>query len=325
MKSSVKWVIVLAAIAFAQQSVAAPVTGAVAALLVQDSRLAAIADRMLTANERLCRRHMPVTGMVLHSSDQYREGIAGEAFANGRIAVETVVPGSAAALAGVEAGDGLVAIGGVPTDTLASQDEAPLRDSAYAALAALAGQDAVGIAIRRDGQERTLRLLAPAGCRALVEILSKNAIGARSDGRVIQINYGLAADASDEELAVVFAHEMGHLVLEHRRRLEAMGVEKGFFGEFGKNRRLNRQVELEADRIAVHLLANAGYDPAIAPAFWRTKLGRRAGGGLFRSSTYPSPEARAELAEREIADFLPGGHGPSYPAHLLALRDRPFD
>ena len=84
-------------------------------------------------------------------------------------------------------------------------------------------------------------------------------------------------------------------------------------------------MELEADRIAVHLLANAGYDPAIAPAFWRTSLGRRAGGGLFRSSTYPSPEARAELAEREIAEFLAGRTGPSYPTHLISLRDAPFD
>lgn len=325
MKGSAKTAIVLAAIAFAQQSAAAPTSEAVSALLEQDARLAAVADRMLAANDRLCRQHMPVTGMVLHSRDQYREGTAGDSFANGPIAIETVVPGSAAALAGVVAGDGLIAIGDVLTATLVRQGEAPLRDSAYASLAELAGDREVPITVRRGGQDRTLRLLAPEGCRALVEILSKDSVGARSDGRVIQINYGLAEAAGDNELAVVFAHEMGHLVLEHRRRLEAAGVEKGFFGEFGKNRRLNRQVELEADRIAVHLLANAGYDPAIAPLFWRTKLGRQAGGGLLRSSTYPSPEARAELAECEIADFLPSGRGPSYPAHLLALRDKPFD
>lgn len=324
MKSSAKLAIVLVTIAFAQQS-AAQTPDAVATLAAQDVRLAAIADRMLTANAPLCREHMPVTGMVLHSSDQYREGLARGAFANGPIAVEGVVPGSAADAAGVESGDGLTAIGGAPTSALTPHDDAPLRDSAYGTLFRLAGASEIEIAIRRAGQQRALRLSAPAGCRALVEILSRNAIGARSDGRVIQVNYGLAATADDSQLAVVFAHELGHLVLEHRRRLQAAGVEKGFFGEFGKNRRLNRQVELEADRIAVHLLANAGYDPAIAPAFWRTSLGRRAGGGLFRSSTYPSPEARAELAEREIAEFLAGRTGPSYPTHLISLRDAPFD
>jgi predicted Zn-dependent protease len=158
-----------------------------------------------------------------------------------------------------------------------------------------------------------------------VEIRAADSLDARSDGRVIQVNYGLALAATDAELAVVFAHELGHLVLEHRRRLEAAGVEKGFFGEFGRNQRLNRQVEVEADRISVHLLANAGYDPAIAPAFWRSKLGRRAGGGILRSSTYPSAEGRARQLEREIADFLAGGSGPSWPGHLLARRDAPFD
>lgn len=324
MKSSAKLAIVLVAIAFGQQSVAQP-ADSVVALAVQDVRLAAIADRILVANAALCRQHMPVTGMVLHSSDQYRNGLAAGAFANGPIAVEAVVPGSAAQGAGVEPGDALTAIGGGSTSALSRQDEAPLRDAAYSALSGLSAGAGIEIAVRRGGQERTLRLTAPAGCRALVEVLSKNAIGARSDGRVIQVNYGLAIAADDHQLAVVFAHEMGHLVLEHRRRLQAAGVEKGFFGEFGKNRRLNRQVELEADRIAVHLLANAGYDPAIAPAFWRTSLGRRAGGGLLRSSTYPSPEARAELAEREIAEFLAGRTSPSYPAHLLALRDAPFN
>ena len=38
-----------------------------------------------------------------------------------------------------------------------------------------------------------------------------------------------------------------------------------------------------------------------------------------------SPEARAELAEREIAEFLAGRTGPSYPTHLISLRDAPFD
>jgi hypothetical protein len=310
--------------AFAQQSLA-KTAESVSALIAQDARLAAIAGQILGANAHLCRQHMPLTGMVLHSSDQYRNGLAGDAFANGSIAVEAVVPGSAADLAGIEPGDGLAEIEHAATETLVRQGEAPLRDSAYTALAGLSQRAPVEITIRRDGTERELALSAPDGCRALVEILSNDGIGARSDGRVIQVNYGLAAAASDDQLAVVFAHEMGHLVLEHRRRLEAAGVEKGFFGEFGRNRRLNRQVEEEADRIAVHLLANAGYDPAVAAAFWRTSLGRRAGGGLFRSGIYPSPKARAELAEQEMAEHLSPGSTPSNAEHLLALRDRPFD
>src|SRR5262249_45044869 len=171
----------------------------------------------------------------------------------------------------------------IRTSTLRAEGKSPLRDSAFATLADQPAPGTLPLTIARDGAERGVALPVAAGCRALVEIRSEDGLNARSDGRVIQVDYGLAAAASDDELAVVFAHELGHLVLEHRRRLDAAGVEKGFFGEFGRNQRLNRQVEVEADRISAHLLSNAGYDPAIAPAFWRSSLGRRASGGLLHS------------------------------------------
>jgi hypothetical protein len=289
-------------------------------VLRQDMRLAATAERMLQANRALCRSHMPMTGLVLHSSDQYREGWS-NAFVNGPIAIATIVPGSPAAAAGLEPRDGLAAIGPMRMEGLRAEGQAPLRDSAFAVLAEQRPEAAIILSAVRDGQERTVVLDAPRGCRALVEIRTTNELAARSDGRVIQVNYGLAAVATDDELAVVFAHELAHLVLEHRRRLEAAGVSKGFFGEFGRNQSLNRQVEVEADRLSVHLLANAGYDPALAPAFWRSSLGRRVSGGLLRSSTYPSAEARARLIESEIAAYLGNGARLTWPGHLLARRE----
>jgi hypothetical protein len=167
-------------------------------------------------------------------------------------------------------------------------------------------------------------LTAPPGCRALVEIVTGEGLMGRSDGRVIQISYNLAAMLDDDGLAVTFAHELAHVVLEHRRRLETAGIDKGLLGEFGRNQQANRQVEVEADRLSAHLLANAGYDPAIAPAFWNSVTGRRAGGGLMRSFVYPSATARGDLIAREIALYLPLGRGPSWPGHLLALRDGAF-
>ncbi len=308
--------------AFGQQLAAQ--SDAMNALVRQDIRLATIAERMLAGNSDLCRQHMPLTGLVLHSQDQYGKTASGEAFTNGRIAVAAVVPGSPAA-ASLSPGDAIAAIGTTRTDTFVAEGEAPLRDSAFEALAAQPDGAPLTLTVVRGGQERTVTLDARTGCRALVEIRATGGINARSDGRVIQVNYGLAAEATDEELAVVFAHELGHLVLEHRRRLSSAGVEKGFFGEFGRNQQLNRQVEVEADRIAAHLLANAGYDPAIAPRFWRSSLGQRASGGLLRSSTYPSAEARAQLIEREIAEYIGAGVAPTWPGHLLARRDTPFE
>jgi hypothetical protein len=324
MNYSVRFAFALAVMAFAQQ-LSAQDARPIDRLIAQDVRLAAIAERFLAGNRELCRLEMPLTGMVLHSRDQYRPSVAGDAFANGPVTVAGVVPSSPAAVNGVRPGDGIAAIGELQTATMKSVGEAPLRDTAFAALADQAGKNPLVLTTVRNGSQQAVSIAAPSGCRALVEIRAADSLDARSDGRVIQVNYGLALAATDDQLATVFAHELGHLVLEHRRRLEHAGVEKGFFGEFGRNRRYNRQVEVEADLISVHLLANAGYDPAIAPAFWRSRLGRRAGGGILRSGTYPSAKARAELVEREIAEHLTGRAGPSFPTHLMSRRDVPFE
>ena len=324
MNGSIKFVLALAAMAFGQQ-VSAESSGSVAALLAQDVRLATVAERLFAANNHLCRQHMPLTGMVLHSRDQYRAGLADAQFGNGQVAIAGVVPGSAAERAGLRAGDGLVAIAGRRTaDLVKGEEEASLRDAAQTVLAAQPAREPVQITVARGGEERVVSLDAPEGCRAQVEIRSTNDLNALATGRLIRLTYGLAVRADDNALAVLFAHEMGHHVLEHRRRLEAAGVEKGLLGEFGKNHRLNRLVETQADQMAVHLLANAGYDPSVAPAFWRTKFGRRVSGGLFGRSTYNrSASGRAELQEREIAEHIVAGR--SDPEHLLAGRDRPFD
>jgi hypothetical protein len=323
MNGSIKLAIACTLMAFGQQLAAQP-DAAVVALNQQDLRLATIGERMLAANRDLCRRHMPLTGIVLHTKDQYGSGDTGDAFANGRVAIAAIVPGSAASAALV-AGDGIAAIGPIRTDTLESDDKVKLRDSAFELLADQPDGAPLALTIARGGREQPVTLTVPTGCRALVEILATSALNAKSDGKVIQVNYGIAVDATDEQLAVVFAHELGHLVLEHRRRLSSEGVKKGLLGEFGRSRRLNREAEIEADQIAVHLLANAGYNPAIAPAFWRSKLGRSTDAWIFRSFTTLSPEGRAELMEEEIATYLTGHTGPSVPRHLLDRRDVPFD
>ena len=100
-------------------------------------------------------------------------------------------------------------------------------------------------------------------------------------------------------------------------------MRKGFFGQFGGSLGINSQVEREADRLSVHLLANAGFDPYIAPRFWTSDLGREIGNGIFRNRIYPSANERGELLDLEIRRYLEGG-APSWPGHILANRDVPF-
>lgn len=295
---------------------------AYAGLREQDVRLARIAERVLAANRSLCVDLMPIAGMILHSRDQYSDPPP-DWFADGSVAIAAILPGSPAERAGLQQNDVVIAIDGTETAALSPGTGAPLRDAVFERIASV-GDRPLSLAVLRTGQRIAMDLDHESGCKALVEVLSDGDNVARSDGRVIQISQGLAEQLDDVQLATVFAHELAHAVMLHRRRLEAAGVSKGLLGEFGRNQQLNRQVEVEADRLSVHLLANAGYDPAIAGQFWRSEAGSKVDSGILRSSTYPSPAARAELIEEEVRLYLPARQGPSWPGHLLSRRDRPF-
>lgn len=287
----------------------------------QDIRVARIADAMLVSNARLCRETMPVTGLILHSADQYSSGARG-LFDNGTLAVLGVVPDSPAEQAGVQPDDGIVALNDTPVSALPLDEDGHLREAAFDRLA---DSDTVKLTLQRGERRYTVSLTASRGCRALVEVLLGDGPNARSDGRVIQVRYDFVQSLDDEQIAVLLAHELAHGVLEHRRRKEGAGVDnESLMRHFGRNQQVNRQAEVEADRLSVHLLANAGYDPMIAARFWRSAEGVEAGGGPLPSSIYPSQEARAQMVEREVDMFLPLRQGPSWPGHLIDLRDRAF-
>jgi len=306
-------------------ALAAPALGqSMDELAAQDMRLALIADRMMAANAGLCTQTMPITGLSLHSADQYDDAAARALFPSGLVAAALVLPGSPAEQAGLRKDDTVVAIAGRDIAALTPRGDGHLREAAFALLASQPPGEPLHITARRGAETITATLTAPPGCRSLVEVVASAGVMGRSDGRVIQISLTLAEMLDDDGLAVIFAHELAHVVLHHRTRLEAAGVRKGLLGEFGRNRRLNRQVEEEADLMSAHLLANAGFDPAIAPAFWRSVTGERAGGGLLRSRVYPSPAARADMIAAEIVAHLPSPMRQTWPEHLLARRDAPF-
>ncbi|MFC3099397.1 PDZ domain-containing protein [Altererythrobacter lauratis] len=287
----------------------------------QDLRLASLAERLMGANAHLCRQTMPLTGMIIHSADQYGQE-AGGWFVNGAASVAQIIPGSAAEQAGLRPGDGLIAIDNMPVDRLPRRPGFPLRDEVFEQLAHLSGP--ITLDVRREGALHRVRMNTPHGCRVLVEVLADSGNTARSDGRVIQISHALAARLDEPGLAVLFSHELAHAVLDHQRRLREAGVAEGFAAEFGRSRRLTRQAEVEADLLSAHLLANAGFDPAIAPAFWQETAAQVLGTGLLRSRIYPPNGERARLIAREIASSLAGQSLPSAAAHLLMRRDQPM-
>jgi hypothetical protein len=298
------------------------------ALRAVDLRLATIAHRLVTANAALCRERQPATGAVLHALDQYEPAgreVARRVFGFAApVAIEAVVPGSPAAAAGLAQNDGVVAIGdrAMPAPTTDNATSAT-RDAALALLAAEPADAPTRWRVTRGGAERALTAAAAPGCRAAFEVLLGPKLAASSDGRIVQIGVRFFERYTDAEVAVVVAHELAHTVLRHRVRLEAAGVKWGLLAEFGRNRRLFRRTEDEADLLGLHLLRNAGYDPASAPAFWRAH-GDAVGGGFFRARTHGSAGARAAALEAEIAR-LPADAPRPFTPPVLATRDQPLE
>ncbi|MFC4255640.1 peptidase M48 family protein [Altererythrobacter xixiisoli] len=301
-----------------------PTAAGFGVLQVLDDRLAQIADPLLRANAPLCRNLMPGLGMVLHSADQYPAALRSH-FPNGEIAVAGTLPQSAAAQAGMRSGDGIAAINGVAAQAWPRNEGQILRDAAFARLSSLPADAPLQLTLRRGDSDLVVEMQPVPACRVLSEVVTDHSLFAHTDGRIIQLSAGFVSQASDDNLAAIFAHELAHVILEHRRRLAEAGIPAGSKGDTGRNRDINRQTEIEADRLSVHLLANAGFDPAAGPGLFRSPIGRRMSGGLLRSPIYPSARDRADTMDREIADYqLQRRQRLSMAGHLMLTRDQPL-
>jgi hypothetical protein len=283
-------------------------------LVALDTRVAVVADRLLTGNAALCRNHAPVTGMIVHSRDQYAGTWADNLFPAGPLAIAAVLPGSPAAAAGLHPGDVITDI----DSQVPLANEGTLREAALKLMASRwRPGEGVDLQISRDGAAQEVALDPLTGCGVTVEVATDDPMSARTDGAIIKLGFRLVQAATDNDLAVILAHELGHVVLRHRERLAAAAG-----GEDRAARRYRRAAEEEADSLSPYIVANAGVEADLVPAFWQSALGRRVNHGLLRSRAYPPLSRRISLTQaaagsRSSAPILA-------PPDLLARRDQPI-
>lgn len=297
-------------------------------LRANDLRLASVGERLAVANLALCREQRAWAGLVVHTLDQYQPAVRADAVAafafSAPVSVEAVLPGAPAADAGILANDGIVAIGAEPfvqvPPKIGAVATTQARDTAESVIATLAPDVPVAVRLRQGSADHTVSLTPRAGCRARFEVHELNE--AAADGTIVQIGAAYMDAFDAKALPVIVAHELAHIILKHRARMEAAGVRFGAFSEFGRSGRLHRQAEAEADLLSVYLLYNAGYDPRDAAAFWRGR-GRTLDGGLFRSRAYPSWRDRAAALDAEAAKIPAYGRAPVVPP-MIALADQPM-
>jgi Zn-dependent protease with chaperone function len=158
--------------------------------------------------------------------------------------------------------------------------------------------------------------------------------------------------ATDDEVAQVMGHEIGHALANHtQERMSiaystSVGTQLAAIALGARDQTAvlmqqaavlaiqlpnSRESEAEADQIGIELAARAGYDPAAAVSLW-DKMGKLGGGTPPEFlSTHPSPERRKETLQALGARMQPlylaaksanPGDAPTFLSSKEAVNER---
>ena len=252
----------------------------------QELRLATVGYRLTTGSANWCPAIQMQPGWLLGDPRRFSTGewkAVGPSYGvseDGPFAA-AIAPGSPSDRAGLARGATIAAIDGQPVPTLG--DGPTIRiDAAIVMIAALSPTAGATVT---DGAGRDYEFTPSPGCASSFRI-ERSGPQAAANGQLVRVTLRLAQSTEDDaEFAAVVAHELAHNILRHPARLK-------------NDRSVDRvrQTELEADRLSVWLLADAGYDPHAAIRFWQ-----RHKKPLVRAATHPPRSERIAAIEAEIA------------------------
>ncbi len=292
------YALLIAAMPVQAATASVDILAALKSLQADDARVLAIGYRLATSNAPFCQDALPASGLLLLDSrgfnrpDEVRAALG----ITGDFAVEAVAPGSPADKAGVKPWAEVLALDGQQLGLLPAS-----RVNDFARLVLI--HDRLDAALSAKGKVIlglpgvTVELAGTPACRSRYELLTEGK-GAAADGKRVRISRALLNMArSDHEAAFVIAHELAHNVLAHPSTK-------------GRKASAIRLTEREADRLSLWLMANAGFDPLVAPEFLR-RWGSKGLAALFTAPTHDRAETRAKLIEQELAVLTgtaPGDH-----------------
>lgn len=240
-----------------------------------DQRVARVAARLWSANADLCPVQQRGAGWMLHAASLYSGELRPEAQRRWGLrgdlpGVLAAPAGTAAAEAGLRPGDLVLGVGDQQLAAGATGRQSYQGFAANVlALDRALSRGPQAINVQRGEQVLTLTVRPKPTCGYEVQLDPSSSLNAKADRRRVYLNTALAAFAqTDDELALVLAHELAHAVLRHRPWNDPETYGRTRNPAAPVQARL-RDREAEADRVGLWLLARACYDPDVGPSFWR--------------------------------------------------------
>lgn len=248
-----------------------------------NQRLARVAAPLRLRNAALCPRTLRDPGFTVHRLEDYPKSIRPMAetllgIKSNGLYVRAVRPGTSAQEARIEPGDQILAVNANPISTdnlMQTYNRAVLRNGFDSVLSK--------VQIRtKHGQEFLARIRPNTACDAPAKVVFSKDINGHTDGKDVLITSALMHSVPDDtNLALVIAHEMSHMIAGHFDQPPSQAL------------------ELEADRMALVLMARAGYDIETAVSFWKSAAHPHDGGETDQNS-HPSTKARYKNFQGEL-------------------------
>lgn len=233
-----------------------------------------------------------------------------------KVSITSVVPGSAADVAGVKDGDIIRSINGwrVPK----GPEAIAMTVNKYRELQET--KDEIILRLLRDGVRESATIKFDQICDYKYRVENSDAVNAFADGEGIHITTGMLRFVeTDEELALIIGHEFAHNQMDHIDKkkgnaavglifdllLAGAGINTSGAISDAAAQAYSQEFEAEADYVGLYFAAHAGYDISQAPFFWRRMA--IAHPGSIRSnhaSSHPATPERFVALEAGVKEIL---------------------
>ncbi|SFC27842.1 M48 family metallopeptidase [Massilia yuzhufengensis] len=303
----------------------APVTPEMTSAAETLTRMAALQERLykvaaplLIDNAELCTRHarnlLGFTAKNRHTyPGSYNEAAHAVLGMGERLQVTNVLVGSGAAKAGLRQGDELVAAAGTPL---------PPGPAALSQAGAIFGpivkkQASLPLTIERKGRSRELTVPVTRACAFGIELGNADNVNAYADGQRVMVTRGMMGFVQDDdELAFVVAHTMAHNMLGHAasqrnaatiggiiENLTNISPDTSMLIGSGGIKAMPATLDAAAERLAVYLLARAGYRVDNVGAFWKRFAATYPATVLnSHTASHPSLALRVASIDKAVAE-----------------------